>query len=105
MSGKLVTTTSMVQCTHAGVAMPMQPNPRVLVGGAPTVVQPTPYSVAGCALSGSGGPFCATGMWLSGAARVTSNGQPLVIDTGQSTCVATGQPLRVVTAQQRVSAT
>jgi hypothetical protein len=105
MSGKLVTATDLVQCTHAGAAMPLQPNSRVLVGGAPTVLQTTQYTVAGCALSGSSGPFCATGTWLSGTARVTSNGQPLVIDTGQSTCVATGQPLRVVTAQQRVSAT
>jgi hypothetical protein len=104
MSGKLVTVTSVVQCTHAGLAVPTQVNTRVLVGGAPTVSVTSLYSVVACALTGTA-PHCAICTWLSGTTRVTSGGQPLVIDTSQSTCIATGQPLRVVIAQQRVSAT
>jgi hypothetical protein len=36
--------------------------------------------------------------------RVTSSGQPLVVQGGSATCVPTGVPLTVVAAQPRVNA-
>lgn len=106
MSGSLVTQTSTVQCSHAGTATPMAPNPRVTVAGTPTLTLPANYVIAGCLLTNpTGAPFCQSGLWTVGTTRVTSGGQPLVIASGQSQCITTGQPLRVIVVQQRVSAT
>ena len=104
MPGPLVHFGAMVTCSHAGVATPTAPNPRVLVSGQPTVTMPTPYAIAGCALTPSGSP-CLTGTWTLGATRVTSNAQPLVIATGVSTCVSNATPMLVASSQMRVIAT
>lgn len=104
MPGPLLHLGALVTCSHAGTATPTVPNPRVLVSGQPTVVQPTPYAIAGCSLSASGSP-CVTGTWTAASLRVTSNGQPLVIATGVSTCVSNGTPMIVASSQVRVVAT
>jgi hypothetical protein len=39
------------------------------------------------------------------ATRVTSNGQPLLLNTSQSVCVPTGTPLVVSGTQTKVTAT
>lgn len=104
MPGPLVHFGAMVTCSHAGTATPTVPNPRVVVSGQPTVVQTTPYAIAGCSLSSSGSP-CVTGTWTTASLRVTSNGQPLVIATGVSTCVSNATPMLVASTQTRVIAT
>lgn len=94
-------------CMHAGQAQPSVPNPRVSVSGQPTVLLSSPYVVAGCAMPpplAGNGP-CVTGQWLSGTTRVTSGGQPLVVNAGSSLCAPTGTPLLVTTTQTRVTAT
>ena len=103
MPGPMLTSASVVQCAHAGAGTPTAPNPRVLVSGQPTVTQPTPYAIAGCALTPSGSP-CVTGTWTTATTRVTSNGQPLVIAAGLSTCVSNGTPMLVMSSQLRVIA-
>ena len=106
MPGFLVNVLSQVQCLHGGIATPTVSNPRVLVNGQPTVLMSTPYQVAGCAMpppSAGNGP-CVTGQWTSGTVRVTSLGQPLLVQAGTSTCVPTGTPLVVMVTQPRVSA-
>jgi hypothetical protein len=85
--------------------MPTAPNPRVLVSGQPTVLLSAPWTVAGCALASVPSPPCVTGQWVMGTVRVTSNGQPLVIQSGQAVCIPTGTPLLPVTVQLRASAT
>ena len=104
MPGPLLHFGAIVNCSHAGIATPTTPNPRVVVSGQPTVTQPTPYAIAGCALTPSGSP-CVTGTWTSATVRVTSNGQPLVIATGVSTCVSNGTPMLTMSSQLRVIAT
>jgi hypothetical protein len=103
MPGPLLHVGAIVTCSHAGMAQPTAPNPRVLVSGQPTVTQPTPYAIAGCALTPSGSP-CVTGTWTTATTRVTSNGQPLVIAAGLSTCVSNGTPMLVMSSQLRVIA-
>nr|WP_320192953.1 hypothetical protein [uncultured Desulfobacter sp.] len=106
MPGYLLNVFSQVQCMHGGIATPTVSNPRVLVNGQPTVLMSTPYQVAGCAMpppSAGNGP-CVTGQWTSGTVRVTSLGQPLLVQPGTSTCVPTGTPLVVMATQPRVSA-
>jgi hypothetical protein len=106
MSGLLVTSQTMVQCLHGGMAAPGAPNPRVTVNGAPTLLVPTTHAIAGCTLINTiGNPFCVTGIWTAGSKRVTSNNQALVITTGQSKCINTNTQLLVPAPQQKVSAT
>jgi hypothetical protein len=107
MPGFLVHVGAQVMCSHGGQAQPTVPNPRVTVSGQPTVTITAPYMVAGCTLPTpptANGP-CVTAQWVSGALRVTSNGQPLVLLDSQAICAPTGTPLLVVMTQTRVTAT
>jgi hypothetical protein len=106
MPGFLVHVGAQVLCAHAGQATPAAPNPRVLVSGQPTVLMSTPYAIAGCTMpppTAGNGP-CVSGQWLTGSVRVTSNGQPLVLQAGSSICTPTGTPMMVVATQTRVTA-
>lgn len=105
MPGNLLHSGAVVMCAHAGQATPTAPNPRVMVGGQPTVMLSVPWTIAACPFPPvSGGP-CVTAMWSVGTTRVTSQGQPLVLSTGVATCAPTGVPLTVAVVQPRVSAT
>jgi hypothetical protein len=105
MPGNLVHAGAVVTCAHAGQATPTSTNPRVSVGGQPTVLLPVPWTVAGCPFPPAAGGPCATAVWSMGTVRVTSGGQPLVLSSGVATCAPTGVPLNVAFAQPRVSAT
>jgi hypothetical protein len=106
MPGYLLDTTSLVFCAHTpGKAQPTVPNARVKVSGNPIVTQSGPYTVAGCALTGTPNPPCATAQWSTGATRVKSMGQPVLLKDSQSVCTPTGTPLTVMMTQIRVKAT
>lgn len=94
-----------VLCSHAGQATPTAPFPRVTVSGQPIVTITGPYAVAGCALTGSPTPPCATGQFTMGAARVLAGGAPVATLASPSVCVPTGTPLLPLMAQTRVLAT
>lgn len=102
MPGFLLHVGATVICAHGGQGQPTAPNPRVLVGGQPTVTQSAPYAVAGCALPPNAGGPCVTAQWVTAAARVRSNGVPLLLQDSQSVCAPTGTPLTVVVTQVRV---
>jgi hypothetical protein len=105
MPGQLVHQGAVVLCSHGGQAMPTVPNSRVKVAGQATVTLSAPWTIAGCPFPPvSGGP-CATAQWIAGTTRVTSMGQPLVIQGGTARCVPTGVPLNVTVVQPRVKAT
>jgi hypothetical protein len=104
MPGPIVNAAAVVLCAHAGVATPTVPFPRVLVSGSPIVTLATPYAIAGCALSGTGSPPCATGQWVVGATRVAAGGTPVALQTGTSIAVPTGSPMTAVAVQPRASA-
>lgn len=106
MPGFLLHVGAQVMCAHAGQAQPTVPNPRVTVGGQPTVAITSPYVVAGCALPpppAANGP-CVTAQFVTAATRVTSNGQPLLLLDSQAVCVPTGTPLIIAMTQVRVTA-
>jgi uncharacterized Zn-binding protein involved in type VI secretion len=105
MPGFLIQQGATVMCAHGGQAMATVPNPRVTADGAPTALLPDPWTVAGCPLVPPPVPPCVTAQWVVGTTRVTSNGQPLVIDGGEAVCVPTGTPLLPVVTQIRVTAT
>ncbi|WP_449433122.1 hypothetical protein [Pseudomonas putida] len=103
MPGPLLHVGATVLCAHGGSATPMVPNPRVLLGGQPSVVISGPYVIAGCPFNVTGAPVpCVTAQWLVAALRITSNGQPLVLMDSQAVCIPNGTPLLPVAAQTRV---
>jgi len=106
MPGFLVHVGAQVICSHAGQATPTVPNPRVTVSGQPTTLVSAPYAIAGCTFpppNAANGP-CVTAQWVSGTARVLSNGQPLVVQSSQAICAPTGTPLSIIATQTRVTA-
>jgi hypothetical protein len=106
MPGFLVQVGAQVFCSHAGQAQATVPNPRVVLSGAPSVLITSPYLVAGCALPpppAANGP-CVSATCLTGTTRVTSNGQPLVVQSTTSICAPSGTPLLIVAPQVRVTA-
>ena len=107
MPGFLLHVGAQVTCSHAGQAQATVPNPRVTVSGQPTVLQSSPYVVAGCAMPPppSGNGPCVTAQWMTGTTRVLSNSQPLLVQSSQATCVPTGTPLLILVTQTRATAT
>ena len=90
-------------CVHGGQALPTSPNPRVLVGGQPTVLQPVPYSVVGCPFNVAGAPVpCITAQWITSATRLTSNGMPVLLMDSQAICIPNGTPVLILATQTRV---
>src|SRR5215471_15909935 len=104
MPGLLLHVGATVLCAHGGQAQPTAPNPRVLVNSQPTVTMVTPYVVAGCPFTvGSAASPCVTAQWVTGAVRVLSNGQPLLLLDSQAICTPNGTPLLPVVVQPRVT--
>ena len=104
MPGPLLHIGATVTCSHQGQATPVAPNPRVLVSGQPTVLASTPYAVAGCSLAPpptANGP-CVTAQFVTSAVRVTSSGQPLLLQDSQGICTPTGTPVLILQTQVRV---
>ena len=106
MPGFLLHLGAQVICAHPpGQATPVVTNPRVKVSGQVIVVQSSQYAVAGCALTGSPNPPCATASWITAATRVRAGGVPVLLQDSQSTCAPTGTPLTVLATQTRVKGT
>jgi hypothetical protein len=103
--GLLVQQGATVTCAHGGQAQPTVPAPRVKLSGQAAVALPPPWTVGGCSLPPQAGGPCVTATWSVGTTRVTSMGQPLVIQGGTAQCVPTGVPLTVASVQVRVKAT
>ena len=107
MPGFLVHVGATVTCSHGGQAQPTVPNPRVTVMGQPTVLQTSPYVVAGCAFPpppAANGP-CVTAQFMTGTVRVTSMGQPLLVTSSTGICAPTGTPTIIAVTQTRVVGT
>ena len=105
MPGFIVQQGAAVLCSHGAQASPVAINPRVKVSGAASVFATGPYVVAGCPFTTGGSPYpCVTGQWITFSTRVTSGGQPLVLQDSSSVCTPTGTPLSIVATQVRVKA-
>ena len=103
MPGFLLHQGATVLCIHGGQAQPTAPNPRVKVGGQPIVMQPAPWTVAGCPFNVSGSPVpCITAQWIIAAVRVRSMGQPVLLQDSQAICAPNGTPVNIVVTQVRV---
>ncbi len=91
-------------CAHGGRAEPTAPFPRVTVTGQPIVTQAAPYSIVGCPFVAGAAPSpCVAATWSLGAARVTANGLPVLLQSSQAVCMPNGTPVSVLAVQTRVS--
>lgn len=104
MAGHPLDPSSVVHCSHGGVALPTVFAPRVRANGAPLVTVTGPYVVTACPNRAPDGTLqpCASGQFLAGSLRVKAMGQPLALDTGVAICQPTGTPLVVLSALPRV---
>ncbi len=105
MPGFLLHLGATVTCSHAGQAQPTVTSKRVTVSGQFIVTQPAPYTVTGCTLpppTAANGP-CVTAQFTSAATRITSEGQPVLLQDSQATCAPTGTPLLILKTQTRVT--
>ncbi len=105
MPGFIIQQGATVMCVHGGQAMPTVPNPRVMLEGMPTCLLASPWTVAGCPGIPPNVPPCVMASWITGTVRVTSNAQPLLVQSSQAICTPTGTPLLPIVTQVRVSAT
>ena len=104
MPGMLIQQGAVVMCAHGAPAMPTAPNPSVTLMGLPTCTLAAPWTVAGCLALAALLPPCITATWMVGTVRVTSFGQPLLVQSGVSVAIPSGLPLLPVVTQVRVSA-
>jgi hypothetical protein len=105
MPGYLLHSGATVNCTHAGIATPMQTSTQVTVGGQPIVTQACAYSIAGCQLPTItvGAAACVSAVWVSAALQVTSNGAAVLLTDSQALCQPTQMPLVIGATQFAVT--
>jgi len=108
MPGPLVHVSATVMCPHGGQVTAISSNTRVLVSGTPVVTVSDQYLIAGCVFTipGPKPSPCVTARWLTPAARVQVNGQPVIVQSSTGICsspeqVPQGPPL-IVATQPRV---
>ena len=97
----------MASCPHLGQVTVVSTNTRVFVSGQPVATTSDTFTVAGCTFTvpPSKPQPCVSVKWV-GAARVTVNGQPVVLQTSTGMCSSAEQiiqgPAKVDSTQTRV---
>ena len=78
----ILTTTSSVTCPHLGKAVLLTTNTVARVAGAPALLMTDLHAVTGCTST----PPCVLIAWACGAAQMTLNGIPLLLQSSVGTC-------------------
>lgn len=103
MPGPLLDANAQVLCAHGAQASALMPSPRVQAAGAPVVVLSSPFVIAGCPFVMGVSPFpCVSANFITGALRVTTQGQPALLKDSVAIATPTGAPLSITTTQVRV---
>jgi len=89
-------------CSHGGTATPVEADARVTIDGQPIATLSSSFVITGCTRSGSA--RCRTAHFVTGAKRVTANGQPVLLRDSEGICEPRGTPLVIEQTQTRVSA-
>jgi len=104
----VLTAASTVQCAHLGNGTPVNPMPRVLVGGKPAVTLSTAYTIAACqfpTMTAGNSPPCVTAQFsIAPSARVLTLAGPLLVSSSNGTSLPNGTPLVVMPDQIKVVA-
>ncbi|HVV86978.1 MAG TPA: hypothetical protein VHE35_28260 [Kofleriaceae bacterium] len=107
MPGPLYHAGAVAICPHGGQVQTIPASPRVLVSGMPVAVMTDPSLVAGCVFMMGPKPSpCLRVQWLVPAVRVTSMGQPVLLQSSVGLCLSPEQapqgPPTIVSTQPRV---
>jgi hypothetical protein len=87
MAGNVLTTASTVMCTHGGQATLSTSNSKVLVQGAPALLETDVHPVVGCPFTiGPKYSPCVRIEWSAGATQVTANGTPVLTRSSIGKC-------------------
>jgi len=110
MPGPVLHTGTTGNCPHGGPLQVVASSPRVTVGGMNVALLNDAGLIAGCAFVVGVKPQpCTTTRWMVAATRVTSNGQPLLINPCTALCISADQipagPPTITSSQARVIAT
>jgi len=94
MPGTILTTTSTVTCIHGGQAILLTANTKVMVDGAPALLETDIHPVAGCPFTiGPKYSPCVRIEWTAGAAKVTIDGTKVLVRSSIGKCIsAEGAP-------------
>lgn len=107
MPGPLYHAGAVAICPHGGQVATIPSAPRVLVSGMPVAVLTDTSLVAGCVFTVGPKPQpCVRVQWLVPATRVTSMGQPVLVQSSTGLCLSAEQipqgPPTIVSTQPRV---
>src|SRR6478609_282391 len=114
MPGPVLHAGATVSCPHGAPLSIVPSAPRVTVSGLPVAVLTDQGLVAGCpfTIPPPAGPKpqpCVSTRWMVGATRVTSGGQPVLVNPPGALCLSAeqipGGPPTVSSSQTRVVAT
>ena len=89
----LLNSSSVVTCPHGGQTTHTPTQTRVLVSGAPVLVQTDANVIAGCAftLPGPKPSPCTAIQWTVSATRVFAGGQPVLLQSSVGLCKSPDQ--------------
>jgi hypothetical protein len=109
MPGQILTTASTITCMHGGQAILLTANAKVLVDGAPALLESDIHPVAGCPFTiGPKYSPCIRIEWTAGAAKVTINGTSVLVRSSIGKCIsAEGAPqgiAMIINTQTKVTA-
>ena len=109
MPGQILTTASTITCMHGGQAILLTANAKVLVDGAPALLETDIHPVAGCPFTiGPKYSPCIRIEWAAGAAKLTINGTKVLVRSSIGKCIsaegATQGVALVVMTQMKVQA-
>src|SRR5690349_3819897 len=107
MPGPVLHAGATATCPHGGSLQIVPAGARVMLSGLPLAVLTDQGLVAGCAFTVPGKPQpCVTTRWMVAATRVTSMGQPVLINPTVALCQSAeqipGGPPIVSSSQTRV---
>ena len=94
MPGQILTTTSTITCTHGGRAILLTANTRVIVDGAPALLESDVHFVLGCPFTvGTKYSPCVRIEWTAGAGKVKAVKQKVLLRSSVGKCInAEGAP-------------
>ena len=111
MPGPVLHASATATCPHGAPLTIVPAAPRVMLSGLPMAVLSDQGLVAGCPFTvpGPKPQPCVTTRWMVAATRVTSGGQPVLINPSVALCLSADQipggPPIVSSSQTRVVAT
>ena len=96
-----------ILCPHGGQAMATASSARVTLSGQPAINLTHMLTIAGCPFTSGGNPMpCTSVQWTTAATRVTIEGSPALLSTGNGLCIGPAGPqgsAQTVARQMRVT--